>query len=250
MRFGAILADDTRVQPSSFGLLTSGVVSYVRATTPGRGATPARGMTSGEDRQPTTTPSVTTASKPITASAQNDLNMNMGMNMANGWAPKVGGRHVGKYLPVEAHARRSPPAFGLSTCDSTLRADHALAQVSPPNYPKPQPKLKPKPKPKPQPSNSSSPVKSTSKRVTRQGDGTLPGAPDRLSDDAAAVVNKLKKAAAKGKTAKKIARTGSGVTKPKLTAKKSAAKLSDVRSGKEIKVGQAAVPKKVFKPRM
>ena len=120
-----------------------------------------------------------------------------------------------------------------------LRADLALAQNPPPNYPKPQPK--PKPKSKPQPPKSSSPVKFTSRRVTRQGDGTLPSAPDRLINEAAVVVNKPKKAATKGKTAKKIAKTGSGVTKLKVTAKKSAAKFSDVRSGKAVKVRKAAV---------
>src|SRR5438270_8582755 len=90
---GAILADASQQQPSSlFGLLASGIVSFVettanmahsRATTPARGITPARGMNPNTDRQRGTTPSAATGHRTTTASATKCMNI----SMANGSRP-------------------------------------------------------------------------------------------------------------------------------------------------------------------
>jgi hypothetical protein len=92
-----------------------------------------------------------------------------------------------------------------------------------PNYPKPQPK------PNPHLPKASPPKKSTLGRVTRQRDGTLPGAPERLIHNAVTAVNKPK-AAARKTAAKKTTKTGAGVKKPKTTAKKGAVQKSATKS--------------------
>ena len=211
------LADATQVPPSSlFGSLASGIVSFVeaastmaqsRATTPRRGTTPARGITPGADRQRGTTPSAIMGHVPIITSAIKG----MSVSKANESRPRLLGGMSVSVRVSKPHVTTSFTAWVLPLRELCYHVDATALQADRPrpNYPK-----------VPKQSRPSTP---TSTRVTRQNDGSLPSAPERLIDEAAAVAKKVKKRTAKTtttttttKTKKRVAKTGAGVKKPTM----------------------------------